>query len=108
MNLTIYTPTPETEHILIKHLEEISEKIPGVTVPFHIDSFFVDGEYFKTHVAQFKDGKCLSITPQSPDLDVFIAIVNNRAALLEENPCTGVLLDDYSLELLNARILNNH
>lgn len=108
MKQTIYMPTPETEHVMTAHLKELSEKIPGVTVPFQIDSFFVDGEYFKTHIAHFKDGECLSITPHSPDLDLFKSIVNNRAALLKANPCAGVLLDDYSLELLNARILNNH
>lgn len=108
MKQTIYMPTPETEHVMTAHLKELSEKIPGVTVPFQIDSFFVDGEYFKTYTAHFKDGECLSITPETPAPDLFEAIVNNRAALLEENPCAGVLLDDYSLELLNARILNNH
>lgn len=108
MKQTIYMPTPETEHVMTAHLKELSEKIPGVTVPFQIDSFFVDGEYFKTHTAYFKDGKCLSIIPETPAPDLFKAIVDNRAVMLEENPCAGVLLDDYSLELLNARILNNH
>jgi len=108
MKQTIYMPTPETEHVMTAHLKELSEKIPGVTVPFQIDSFFVDGEYFKIYTAHFKDGECLKITPETPDPDLFKSIVNNRAALLKANPCAGVLLDDYSLELLNARILNNH